>query len=122
MHHIETDHNIDQKSMGRQKFSLIDEEEREEDEEEVDTVFDQIVSGNKLVLGIKKAKELKMNGEFTTAASKGFLKLLATEASKPIKLEDKQWTDWIGIMREMLSSSETLISSDSLKILTAMFQ
>ena len=48
--------------------------------------------------------------------------MLATEASKPIKLEDEQWTDWIGIMRELLSSSETLISSDSLKILTAIFQ
>ena len=60
-------------------------------------------------------------GKFDDKAKVGFLKLLAKEAQQDIELDEQQWSDWIQILRDLACSPDVLISSDALKVLTAIY-
>ena len=51
----------------------------------------------------------------------GFLKLTAKEVGEDVELDEQLWSDWIQILRDLVTSTNVNISSEALVILTKVY-
>ena len=65
---------------------------------------------------------MNQQGKFDEKSQLGFIKLLGKQGTGHEKdLGEEQWADWIQLLRELVASSDEVISADALVTLTALY-
>ena len=85
--------------------------------------FKQTVTISKSTLekAINQAKRMTSQGKFDDKAQQGFLKLLEKESISGTILDEQTWTEWIKILNGLVASPDETIRSDSLSVLTTIY-